>query len=338
MHDHTRRIYLHPYGYPKALVKLVAALAIFLTFANPNARAQSYPDRPIRFAVSYAPGGPADILARLIGQKLSERLGQQILVENRPGGGGNIAAVAVARAAPDGYTLFMMTSTQAANMTLYAKPGYDVMKDFAHITNIVAYPTLLVVNPKNPWRTLAEFIAHAKANPGRLTYGSAGTGGGAHVSGETLKAMAGIDVVHVPYKGQAPALVDVMSGQIDATFVGVSASLPHINAGKIRPLGITSKERLRAVPDIPTIAEAGVPGYEVVSWLGMSVPAGTPGTIVQRLNTEMVRIIEEPEFAERLRRDGGEPVVSSTERFTSYVQSEVVRWGQMIRDAAIKPE
>ena len=304
-----------------------------------TATAQDFPTRPIRFIVPYPPGGPADILARAIAQKLGERLRQQVVIDNRPGGGANIGAEVAARAAPDGHTIFMMTSTHASNMTLYAKPGYHALRDFAHITNIAAYPLLLVVHPgRVAAPDVRALVALAKAHPGKLSYGSAGTGGGAHFAGELFARLAGIEIVHIPYKGQGPALQDAIAGQIDLTFASVSASLPHINAGRLRALGISSAERLPVLASLPTVAEAGVPGYELESWLGMSAPAGTPPAIVRRLNEETAAVVADAEFAERLRRDGAAPRVSPPERFTAYVEAEVGRWAKLVRDAGVKQE
>lgn len=223
-------------------------------------------------------------------------------------------------------------------MTLYAKPGYNVAKDFAHITNVASYPLLLLVNSRVPAKSVAELIALAKASAGRLTYASAGSGGGAHIAGELFKAMASVDMVHVPYKGQSQALVDVVSGQVDVTLTGVTTAMPHVTAGRLRALGISSNRRLQSLPEIPTIAEAGVPGYEIGSWLGVSAPAGTPLPIIQRLNTVIARLVEDADFSERLLRDGAELQVTSPERFTKYVDAEVLKWAKLIRDSGAKQQ
>lgn len=317
---------------------LLAVAAILSTGAPAQAQSVSYPARPIHYIVSYPPGGPADILARAVAQKMGERLGQQVLVDNRPGGGGNIGAIQAAGAAPDGYTLFMMTSTHAANMTLYEKPGYSATKDFAHITNIASYPLLLLVNARVPAKAVAELVALAKASPGRMSYASAGTGGGAHIAGELFKSMVGIDIVHVPYKGQAQALVDVVGGQVEVTLAGVAAAMPHITSGRLRALGISSSRRLKSLPNIPTIAESGVPGYEIASWLGISAPAGTPPQIIQRVNAVVAEMANDADFSERLTRDGAEPQVTSAERFTKYVEAEVLKWAKLIRASGAKQQ
>ncbi|HEX4327588.1 MAG TPA: tripartite tricarboxylate transporter substrate binding protein [Burkholderiales bacterium] len=313
----------------------LAALALFNPFA---AQAQEYPAHPVKFIVSYPPSGPADILARTLAQKLSEGLGQSVVIDNRAGANGNIGAELAAKAPPDGYTIFMMTSSHAANMTLYPKAGYDVMRDFAHITNVASYPLLLVVHPSVPVKTVAELVALAKAKPGVLNFASAGSGGGAHLAGELFKTMAGVDLVHVPYKGTGPALLDVVGGQVNLMFAGVSAAMPHVKAGKLRPLGVSSLARLKSAPEIPTISESGVKGYEIASWLGVSAPAGTPARIVNRLNAEIAKAVQQPDMAERLAVDGAESQVTSPEVFTRYVETEVRKWGKVIRDSGTKAE
>ena len=251
----------------------------------------SYPDRPVRFIVSYPPGGPADILARVVANDLGARLGQQIVIDNRGGANGNIGAQAAARSDADGYTLFMVTSSHAANVTLYDTLGYDLLKDFVHITNIASYPMVLVVHPSVKAGTVAELVALGKSKPGALTFASGGTGGGAHLAGELFGSMAGIDMLHIPYKGTAPGLQDVVGGRVDVMFAGLSAAMPFVRSGKLRALGVTSAQRLATAPDVPTIKESGLPAYEVASWLGMAAPAGTPAAIVARINTEMAEVI-----------------------------------------------
>jgi tripartite-type tricarboxylate transporter receptor subunit TctC len=297
-----------------------------------------YPNHPVKFIVSYPPGGPADILARTLAQKLSDGLGQSVVVDNRGGANGNIGAELAAKAPNDGYTLFMMTSSHAANMTLYPKPGYDVVRDFAHVTNVASYPLLLVVHPSVQAKTVAELVADAKAKPGGYTFASAGSGGGAHLAGELFKTMAGVNFVHVPYKGTGPALLDVVGGQVNLMFAGVSAAMPHVKAGKLRALGVSSSARLKSAPEIPTISEAGVKGYEIASWLGVSAPAGTPPRVIAKLNAEIAKVTQAPEFAERLATDGAELKVTSPEVFTRYVESEVGKWGKVIRDSGAKGE
>ena len=317
---------------------LVAIGIVLTAVLGVSAQAQDYPVRPIRFIVSYPPGGPADILARSLAQKLGEGLGQQVLVDNRGGANGNIGAEIAAKSPPDGYTIFMMTSSHAANVTLYPKLGYDLMRDFAHVSNVASYPLMLVVHPSVAARTVGELVADAKARPGILNFASAGSGGGAHLAGELFKAMAGVNLVHVPYKGTGPALLDVVGGQVNLMFAGVSAAVPHVRAGKLRALGVSSQGRLKAQPDIPTISEAGVKGYEIASWLGVSAPAGTPPRAIARLNAEIVKVVQQPDFAERLAIDGAELQVTSPELFTRYVEAEIQKWGKVIRDSGTKGE
>jgi tripartite-type tricarboxylate transporter receptor subunit TctC len=320
----------------KWMDRLLAASIGGLTLAlaaSGSAMAQptDYPTRPIRFIVSYPPGGPADILARQLAQGLSVRLGASVVIENRGGANGNIGAAVAARAQPDGYTLFMMTSSHAANMTLYAKPGYDVMRDFAHITNIASYPLLLVVHPDLKAASVRELVALARANPGKLTFASAGSGGGAHLAAELFKTMAHIEMLHVPFKGTGPALQAVVGGQVNLMFAGVSAAMPHVSSGRLRALGVSSAQRLKVIPDIPTIAESGVPGYELTSWLGVSAPAGTPAAIVDKLNAEIRNVVQSPKFSARLEQDGAQPRISSAEDFSRFVGTEVEKWAKLIR-------
>jgi len=319
--------------------RILAAAVVHVCVALCGAaQAQDYPVRPIRFIVSYPPGGPADILARSLAQRLGDGLGQQVLVDNRGGANGNIGAELAAKSPPDGYTLFMMTSSHAANATLYPKLAYDVMRDFAHVSNVASYPLMLVVHPSVAARTVGELVADARARPGVLNFASAGSGGGAHLAGELFKAMAGVNLVHVPYKGTGPALLDVVGGQVNLMFAGVSAAVPHVKAGKLRALGVSSQRRLKTLPEIPTIAEAGVKGYEIASWLGVSAPAGTPARAVARLNAEIVKVAQQADFAERLAADGAELLVAAPEAFTRYVESEIQKWGKVIRDSGTKGE
>ena len=328
---------MHKRQFLHALGTTALTLGSALGFAT-GAQAQEYPTHPVKFIVSYPPGGPADILARTLAQKLGEGLGQSVVVDNRGGANGNIGAELAAKAPNDGYTLFMMTSSHAANVTLYPKLSYDIMRDFAHVTNVASYPLLLVVHPSVQARSVAELVADAKAKPGVYTFASAGSGGGAHLAGELFKTMAGVNMVHVPYKGTGPALLDVVGGQVNLMFAGVSAAMPHVKAGKLRALGVSSSARLKSAPEIPTISEAGVRGYEIASWLGVSAPAGTPPRIVNRLNAEIVKVTQQADFAERLATDGAELKVTSPEVFTRYVESEVGKWGKVIRDSGTKGE
>lgn len=323
----------------RALSGLVLPVAAVLLVATPAATpvvASEYPDHPVRFIVSYPPGGPADILARTLANDLGPRLGQQVVIDNRGGANGNIGAQVAARAAADGYTLFMVTSSHAANVTLYRSLGYDLGKDFTHVTNIASYPLVLVVHPDVQARSVGELVALAKAKPGSLTYASGGTGGGAHLAGALFASQAGIELLHVPYKGTAPGLLDVVSGQVNMMFAGVSAAMPYVATGQLRAIGVSSPRRLSTAPELPTIKESGLPDYEVASWLGVSVPAGTPEPIVERLNAEIAEVVKTPAFVERLAQDGSEPQVGTPRDFDAYVASEVSKWAKVIRDSGTR--
>jgi tripartite-type tricarboxylate transporter receptor subunit TctC len=320
----------------KWIDRLLAVSIGGLTFALATsgiamAQPADYPTRPIHFIVSYPPGGPADILARQLAQELSVRLGASVVIENRGGANGNIGAAIAARAQPDGHTLFMMTSSHTANMTLYAKPGYDVLRDFVHISNIASYPLLLVVHPSVKAASVRELVALARTSAGKLTFASAGSGGGAHLAAELFKTMAAIDMLHVPYKGTGPALQAVVGGEVNLMFAGVSAATPHVSSGKLRALGVSSATRLKVIPDVPTVAESGVPGYELTSWLGVSAPAGTPAAIVDKLNAEIREVVQSPKFSARLEQDGAQPRISSAQEFVRFIQTEVGKWAKLIR-------
>lgn len=308
---------------------LIAVAASCGAFAH----AQDYPNRPIRFIVSYPPGGPADILARAMGQKLAETLGQQIVIDNRGGANGNIGAGIAAKAPADGYTIFMVTSSHAANVTLYRHPGYDLIKDFAPVTDVASYPLVLVTHPSVAAKSVRELIALAKARPRQLTFASAGSGGGAHLAAELFCSMAGITMVHVPYKGTGPALLDVVAGQVSLMFGGTAAVLPHAKSGKLNALGVSSSKRLALVPELPTIAESGLPGYEMTSWLGVAAPAGTPKTIVAKLNAETLAIMKAPDFVERMNRDAAQLDPATPEAFAGFIRTEIAKWAKVIRDS-----
>ena len=304
-----------------------------LALAAAAAKAAEWPERSLRLVVSYPPGGPADILAREVAQPLGVRLGQQVVIDNRAGANGNIGAQAAARAAADGYTLFLLTSSQAANMALYRAPGYDVVADFAPITNIVAYPLVLVTNPATPVRSVPELLALARAEPGRLTFASAGSGGGAHLAAELFCQMAGVRMTHVPYRGTGPALLATVAAEVSLMFAGVSAALPHVAEGRLRALGVTAPARVGSAPALPTIAEAGVPGYEMASWLGLAAPAGTPAAIVSRLAEAVASVVAEPATRDKLARDGATIEVGAPAAFSRYLGAEVAKWAQVIRAA-----
>jgi tripartite-type tricarboxylate transporter receptor subunit TctC len=315
----------------------VAAIALSATLlaaggASAQNPAANYPNKPIRFVVPYTAGGTTDILARIIAAKLTESWGQHVLVDNRPGAGGNIGTDLVAKADPDGYTIVMgAISTHAINPSLYKSIPYDHIRDFAPITRVGLLPNVLVVNPSLPAKTVKEFIAYGKANPGKLNFASPGTGTSLHLSGELFKDMTGIDMVHVPYKGSTPALTDLLGGQVLAMFDNLPASLPHIKGGKLRPLAVTTARRTPALPDVPTMIEAGVPGFEVTSWFAVFAPARTPKEIVAKLNSEMVKILNSPDVKEKLAQQSVEAAPTTPEELAAFVKSETERWAKVIK-------
>jgi tripartite-type tricarboxylate transporter receptor subunit TctC len=299
--------------------------------------AQSWPAKPIKYVVPFAPGGTTDILARTISEKLSIALGQPVVVENKPGAGGGVGADFTAKAAPDGYTIMGGTiSTHAINASLYSNLPYDPVKDFVAITLIARVPNMLVINPDVPAKTVAELIKLLKANPGKYTFASSGNGTSQHLSGELFKSMAGVEMQHIPYKGSPPALQDVVGGQVTMTFDNITTALPLAKAGKLRALAVTTARRSSAAPEVPTLAEAGLPGFEVGSWQGVFAPAGTPPDIVKRLNAEIVKIINTPEVKEKLVALGAEPVGDTPEQFSAYVKTEVVKWSDVVKKSGAK--
>ena len=316
-----------------------AVLAAVLVAAAGCAGAQGYPSQPIKLIVPFTAGGTTDILARTIGQKLGESLRQPVIVDNRPGAGGNIGADLVAKAKPDGYTLVMGTiGTQSINASLYSKMPYDSAKDFAPITLVAIVPNVLVVNPTVPAKSVAELIALAKSKPGALNFASSSTGGSPHLSGEMFKQMAGVDIAHVPYKGSAPAITDLLGGQVQLMFDNLPSALPQVKAGKLRALAVTSARRSPAAPDLPTIAEAGVPGYEVDSWFGILAPAGTPREIVNKLNAEIVKILQMPDVKERLSEQGAVPVGDTPEHFAEHIRKETVKWAKVVKASGARAD
>ena len=308
-----------------------------MAVAAAQAFGQAWPTKPIKWIVPFAPGGTTDILARTIGEKLSMALGQPVIIENKPGAGGGLGADFVAKAAPDGYTILGGTiSTNAINASLYKELPYDPVKDFVPITLIARVPNMLVVNNDVPAKNVAELIALMKKSPGKYTFASSGNGTSQHLSGELFKGMAGVDMQHIPYKGSPPALQDVMGGAVTMTFDNITTAWPLAKGGKLRALGVTTAKRSPAAPDVPTLAEAGLVGYEIGSWQGVFAPAGTPPAIVNRLNTEIVKIINLPEIKEKLLVLGAEPVGNSSEEFTVFVKAEVVKWGDVVRKSGAR--
>jgi len=318
----------------RIFVTLIAALC---AVGAPAFAQDKWPSKPIKYIVPFPPGGTTDILARLIGQKLSTALGQPVLVENKAGAGGNIGSDFVAKSAPDGYTILGGTiSSHAINVSMYKEMPYDPVKDFVPITLIGTNANVLIVAPSNPAKTAQELIAQAKAKPGSMSFASAGNGTSQHLSGELFKAMAGLDMVHIPYKGSAPAIQDVMAGQVPMMFDTTVVAAPHIKSGSVRALAVTSTKRVKGMETIPPLSEAGVPGYQIVSWQGIFAPAGTPKDIVVRLNAELVKIIAMPDIRERLDSLGVDPVANTSEEFSAFQKAEIAKWAKVIKDANIK--
>lgn len=317
----------------KCLVALSCGLAVSL------GHAQSYPTKPIRLIVPFPPGGGNDVIARVIAQKLSERLGQQVIVDNRAGANGIVGLQALMQSPPDGYTLAVgAAGPLAVNPSLYDKLPYDPLKDFSPITNMVNYPLLLVVHPSVPVKTTQDLVNLAKAKPKQLYFASPGSGNSGHLAGELLNSMANVQTVHVPYKGQGPALSDLISGQVQMLYSSIPSVLPQVKSGQLNALAVGSAKRVPSLPDIPTISESGVPGYEAYSWVGMVAPAKTPKDIVNRLNREIVDILKQKDVSEKLNQQGALPVGDSPEQFAAYIKVEIEKWGAVVRAANIKAD
>lgn len=311
-------------------------LAMLATGGSDVALAQTYPARPVRFVIPFAAGGGGDIVVRSFSQRLSTRLGQPIVVDNRAGAGGNVGTEIVARAAPDGYTLLMANvAPMAINVSVYSKLPYDPARDFSAISLLASFPNVLVVHPSVAARSVSELVALAKSRPDQLTYASAGAGSTTHLSAELLRLHTGVKLVHVPYKGGGPALVDVVAGQVHMYFGSMPASLPLVRAAKLRALGVTSLERSAAAPEIPTVAESGFPGFDAVTWIGMVAPAGLPRAIVQRLHAEVVAIQGNTELKERIESLGADLKTSAPDAFAAYIRSEITKWSKVVREAGI---
>jgi tripartite-type tricarboxylate transporter receptor subunit TctC len=299
--------------------------------------AASYPSKAIRVVVPFAAAGTTDIVARAVGAEMTKAWGQSVLVENRPGAGGNLGSDIVAKAPPDGYTLLVgAVSPQAINVSLYPDIPYNVMRDFEHITLLAAVPNVLEVHPSVPVRTVKELIDYAKARPGQLSYASSGSGTSIHLSAELFKSMTGIEMVHVPYKGSAPAVTDLIAGRVQLMFDNLPSSLQQIKAGKLRALAVTSARRAATLPEIPTIAEAGLPGYEATSWFGMHAPAKTPRDIIAKIHGTVSKALKSPEMNERLTSQGAEPVGNTPEEFSAFVQAEIQKWAKVVKASGSK--
>lgn len=313
---------------------VIPLFVVFCVASSGMAAAQGYPTKPIRFIVGPGP----DVLARLVGQKLTDAWGQQVVVDQRPGAGGIIAAETVSKATPDGYTLLLTTGSYTINHSLYAKLPYDLLRDLAPVSLLASIQFLLVVNPSLPAKSVDELLQLARARPGQLNCASSGTGTTAHLGCEMLKNLGKINIVHVPYKGIAPALTDVVGGQVQMMFAVMQAGLPQVRSGKLRALGVSGAKRSLAVPDLPTIAESGVPDFAFDSWNGVHVPAKTPKTVIAKLNAELVKSVKRPEMRERMLGLGLEPVGSTPEEFAVFVKADIAKWAKVIKESGVRPE
>jgi tripartite-type tricarboxylate transporter receptor subunit TctC len=319
-----------------ALLSLIAC-ALVASVATPPAQAQSFPSKPVRMVIPFPPGGPLDAVGRTIAQKLTEAWGQNVVVDNRPGAGGNIGADLVAKSAPDGYTVVMgALSTHAVNPSLYPKMPYDAIKDFAPISLVAVTPNVLVVNPSLQVNTAKEFIAYAKANPGKLAFGSGSNGSAGHLAGELFKAETGADMLHVPFKGAAPAMQALLAGDTQLMFDNLASSTPQVKAGKLRALAVTTAQRSKLAPELPTLAEAGLPGFDITTWFGLLAPAGTPPEIIARWNSEVTRILNAPEVRERLLLLGVEPAPNSPQAFAQFIGSEMAKYARIVKLSGAK--
>ncbi len=320
----------------RSTVRLCAGLLLALVAAG--ALAQNYPDKPVKIIVPFAAGGPADIYARYLGQKLQEALGQPFVVDDRPGAGSIIGTDAVAKSAPDGYTLLMMSNTHTVNESLVPKKPFALMKDFVPVAPINYADLVLVVHPSVPANNLKELIALAKSKPGQLNYASSGTGTPYHMAGELFKAMAGVNILHVPYKGSSQARTDTLGGQVMMMFDAVPTMADHIKSGKVRAFGTSGKTRSSVLPNVPTIAEAGVPGYEATIWLGIMAPKGTPAPVIQKLNTEINKILVRQDTRDEWAKQGVTPIVMKPDEFGRYLNDDIVKWERVVKLSGAKPD
>ena len=320
----------------KVFSAFICAVSAFICVSMPS-WAQPYPSKPIRFVVPYPAGGPLDTVARLLAQKVSESTKQPVIVDNKPGAGGNIGADTVAKSAPDGYTILMgAVATHAINPALYASMPYDPVRDFAPVTQVASTPNVLVVNPSIPATTVREFIAHAKANPGKLNFGSGSTGSAGHLAGELFKTLAGVDMTHVPYKGAAPAMQDLIGGQIHLMFDNLASALTQVRAGRVKALAVTTAQRSALAPELPTIAEAGLPGFDISTWFGIFAPAGTPRDALERLHAEFTRALASADVRERMVNLGADPVGNRPEEFAAYIRREAEKYARLVKASGAK--
>ena len=318
----------------RALLRGLIAATIFCSAAG-----HAFPDKPVRFVVGFTPGGPSDILARALGQKLAERWKQQVVVENRPGAGGNIAAAAVAKRAPDGHTWLLGNNRiLATNAALYRSLPYDPVKDFTPVALVAVMPEILVVHPNVPVRSVSDLIDYLRSNPGTINYASAGAGAAAHLAGELFKIMADVEMVHVPYKGAQLALADLIAGQVQVMFAASASAIPYIKAGQLRALAVTTARRSPSAPGLPTVWEAGLPGFETATWQGVVVPAATPAALVQELNRELNSVLRDKELGERLAALGAEVTTGTPRDFAEYIAREIPKWAKVVEDSGARAE
>lgn len=335
------RKYVSDSGTTSPLFALAVTLMLLMPgvcIGQQSSPAADYPQRPIRLIVPYLPGGSTDILARLVSPRLSANLKQQIIIDNRPGGGGNIATEVAARASPDGYTLLMAISSIVTTPAVKPKTNYDPVKDFTPILLIAKSPYRVVINPTVPASTIQEWFALVKSNPGAMNYGTAGTGSGVHLSVELFKIMSGVNIVHVPYKGSPPAMADLIGGQIQMMFGGTLSTLNYTKSGRLRALAVTSLKRRADSPELPTIAETVVPGYEAGEWFGVFAPAGLPKPLLGRIHTEFMRVVNDPEIRDRLSADGMDLAVGSPDEFSAFIKRELAKWVRVVKETKIRPD
>ncbi|MGZ5115641.1 MAG: Bug family tripartite tricarboxylate transporter substrate binding protein [Burkholderiales bacterium] len=317
--------------------RVAAAVGVTCVLGAPSAYAQTYPTKPVRLICPFPPGGTTDVVARIVAQGLSEAWGQQVIVDNRPGAGALIGTEMAAKSPADGYTVLLGSiTTHAVNPALHKKLGFDVINDFAPVTLVVSSPQLLAVHPSVAAKSVKELIALAKAKPGQLNYASAGAGSSPHLTFELFKSMAGVDLNHVPYKGTGPAITELVGGQVQAMITGVVALMPHVKSGKLRALAVTSKTRVAALPDVPSMMESGVANFDVSSWFGVFLPAGTSKAIVMKMNDQIRKIVDTPEVRKRLIDLGADPQTNTPEQFAAYVRSEKARWGKVVQDTGAR--
>lgn len=315
------------------------AAAVLVGIAGGACAQSAYPSKPIHLVVPFSSGGPSDVLARAIGQKLGESLRLPVVIENRTGAGGNIGSDYVAKAPPDGYTLILGTvGTHSINAGLYSKLPFDTLRDFAPVALVASATIVMVAHPSVPAKSIRELVTLAKSTPGQLNFASPGSGTPQHLSAELFKTTAGVELTHIPYKGAAPALTDLLGGQVSLGFVSIPAALPHVKAGKLRALGVTATKRSAVAPEVPTIAESGLPGYEVENWYGVLAPAGTPGEIIKKLNAEIIKVLERPDVRESLNTQGFDVLQSTPEQFAAFMKTELVKWAKVVKLSGAKAD